>query len=59
MTEPWEPPVSENRIRLDVPGAARVWDFFMGGKDNYEIDRLAGQAALSMYDFAGLARNSR
>lgn len=59
MTEPWEPPVSENRIRLDVPGAARVWDFFMGGKDNYEIDRLAGKAALSMYDFAGLARNSR
>jgi hypothetical protein len=59
VTEPWKPPVPEDRIRLDVPGAARVWDFFMGGKDNYEIDRRAGQAALSFYDFAALARNSR
>jgi hypothetical protein len=59
VTEPWNPTDVEKRVRLDVPGAARLWNFFLGGKDNYEVDRVAGRAALELYDFAAVARNSR
>jgi hypothetical protein len=47
------------RIRMDVPGAARIWNYWMGGKDNYESDRAAGNAALQLYDMATLAKQSR
>jgi hypothetical protein len=47
------------RIRPDVPGAARIWNYWMGGKDNYEADRMAGDAALQLYDMATMARQSR
>jgi S-adenosyl methyltransferase len=38
---------------------ARVYDFWLGGKDNYAADRLAGQAALEAYPFiaAGVRAN--
>ncbi|MGH3899879.1 MAG: SAM-dependent methyltransferase [Pseudonocardiaceae bacterium] len=29
---------------MDVPHAARIWNYWMGGKDNYEVDRAAGDA---------------
>jgi hypothetical protein len=47
------------RIRTDVPGAARIWNYWMGGKDNYESDRAAGDAAFQFYDMATLAKQSR
>ena len=53
MTEP------SGEIRTDVPGAARIWNYWLGGKDNYEADRLAGEAALQLYDMASQARQSR
>jgi hypothetical protein len=46
-------------IRTDVPGAARIWNYWLGGKDNYEADRLAAEAALKFYDMATFARQSR
>jgi hypothetical protein len=46
-------------IRTDVPGAARIWNYWLGGKDNYTADRLAGEAAMQIYDMATFARQSR
>ncbi|MGH3976498.1 MAG: SAM-dependent methyltransferase [Pseudonocardiaceae bacterium] len=49
-----------SKIRFDVPQSARVWNYFMGGKDNYEVDRAAGDAVTEVYpDVVTLARQSR
>jgi hypothetical protein len=48
-----------HRIRTDVPGAARIWNYWMGGKDNYAVDREAGDAALQLYDMVTVAKQSR
>lgn len=34
------------KIRYDVPHSARIWNYWMGGKDNYEVDRVAGEAGI-------------
>ncbi|WP_232668553.1 SAM-dependent methyltransferase [Pseudonocardia sp. TRM90224] len=31
-------------IRFDVPSAARIWNYWLGGKDNYPVDREVGDA---------------
>jgi len=31
-------------LRTDIPHSARVWNYWMGGTDNYEVDRIAGDA---------------
>jgi hypothetical protein len=46
-------------INTDVPGAARIWNYWLGGKDNYEADRMAGEASLQIYDMATFAQQSR
>ncbi len=33
-------------LRTDVPHSARMYDYFLGGKDNYEADRDAAEKAL-------------
>ena len=53
MTEP------SREIDTSVPGAARIWNYWLGGKDNHEADRLAAEAALQYYDMATFARQSR
>ncbi|GAA1556905.1 SAM-dependent methyltransferase [Kribbella sancticallisti] len=35
-------------IRTDIPHSARIWNYWMGGKDNYEVDRLAGDAGVQV-----------
>ncbi len=35
-------------IRTDIPHSARVWNYWMGGKDYYSIDQIAGDAAITM-----------
>ncbi|WP_084958695.1 SAM-dependent methyltransferase [Thermoactinospora rubra] len=48
------------RIRSDVPHAARIWNYWMGGKDNFEADRAAGDAVASVYpDIVTMAVESR
>ncbi|ACZ00087.1 MULTISPECIES: SAM-dependent methyltransferase [Thermomonospora] len=32
------------RLQIDRPVSARVWDYWLGGKDHYEVDRRAGEA---------------
>jgi O-methyltransferase involved in polyketide biosynthesis len=47
-------------IAVDSPHAARVWNYWMGGKDNYAADRAAGDAVAEVYpDIVTMARQSR
>jgi hypothetical protein len=55
-----EAPVSEQKINKGVPHPARVWNYLLGGKDNYPADREAGDQALQVLpEVARLARESR
>ncbi|MGH3672100.1 MAG: SAM-dependent methyltransferase, partial [Pseudonocardiaceae bacterium] len=48
------------KIRKKVPHSARIWNYWMGGKDNYEVDRAAGDAGVEVYpDIATMAVQSR
>jgi hypothetical protein len=48
------------KIRTDIPHSARIWNYWMGGKDNYEIDRAVGDASLEIDpDIATMAIESR
>ncbi|MEU5884243.1 SAM-dependent methyltransferase [Spirillospora sp. NPDC047279] len=37
-----------SRIDTNVPHPARVWDYWLGGKDNYPADRAVGEEILSV-----------
>ncbi|HEY2764500.1 MAG TPA: SAM-dependent methyltransferase [Pseudonocardiaceae bacterium] len=48
------------KLKWDVPHAARIWNYWMGGKDNYEVDRAAGDAVADVYpDIVTMAKQSR
>ncbi|WP_030171342.1 SAM-dependent methyltransferase [Spirillospora albida] len=34
----------DDRLQTDRPVSARVWDYWLGGKDHYDADRRAGEA---------------
>jgi ABC-type sugar transport system substrate-binding protein len=36
-------------INTNVPHPARVYDYFLGGKDNYEADRVAAEAGIKAF----------
>ena len=40
-----------------VPHSARVWNYWLGGKDNYPVDQEAGEAFLKV--FPGMAQGAR
>ncbi|GAB2999478.1 SAM-dependent methyltransferase [Streptomyces pseudoechinosporeus] len=42
QSTPDQDPLS--KIDTTVPHSARIWNYWMGGKDNYEVDRVAGDA---------------
>jgi hypothetical protein len=47
-------------IDATVPHSARIWNYWLGGKDNYEVDRMAGDQFLQAFpDIAVIARASR
>jgi hypothetical protein len=37
------------RIRQDVPHSARMYDYFLGGKDHYAVDREAAERVLGVF----------
>jgi hypothetical protein len=39
----------DTKINTDVPQSARIWNYWLGGTDNYEIDRIAGDQYKSLY----------
>lgn len=57
MVEEPTPPTS---IDTSVPHSARIWNYWLGGKDNYEPDRKAGDAYKKQFpgieDFARASR---
>jgi O-methyltransferase involved in polyketide biosynthesis len=47
-------------IDTKVPHSARIWNYWLGGKDNYAVDRVAGDQFLQIFpDIAVVARASR
>ncbi|MFA1548668.1 SAM-dependent methyltransferase [Actinomadura chokoriensis] len=43
-----------------VPQSARIWNYWLGGKDNYPVDRAAGDQFVSVYpQIVDIARHSR
>jgi hypothetical protein len=52
------PRLSEEHFR--VPSSARIWNYWLGGKDNYAVDRAAGDAWVAVNpEIVALARQSR
>lgn len=48
------------KVDRSVPQSARVWNYWLGGTDNYEVDRRAGDAYAEVYpQIVELARTSR
>jgi len=37
------------RLDANVPHSARVWNYLLGGKDNYEVDRVAAEQFKAMF----------
>lgn len=47
-------------LQSDRPHSARVWNYLLGGKDNYPADAAVGEMILRMFpDIAGIARDQR
>ncbi|MGH3243589.1 MAG: SAM-dependent methyltransferase [Spirillospora sp.] len=47
-------------IDTTVPHSARVWNYLLGGKDNYPVDQLAGDKVCEIFPgMVDLARHSR
>ncbi|MEU8268039.1 SAM-dependent methyltransferase [Sphaerisporangium sp. NPDC049002] len=48
------------QIDTTTPHSARVWNYWLGGKDNYSIDRQVGDQVLQVYPgIVDVARHSR
>ncbi|MFC4056448.1 SAM-dependent methyltransferase [Actinomadura syzygii] len=51
---------NEPRIDSTVPQSARIWNYWLGGKDNYPVDRAAGDQFVGVYpQIVDVARHSR
>ncbi len=49
-----------SRLNTDVPHSARVWNYWLGGKDNFAADRATGDQVLKVYPrMVEVARASR
>jgi O-methyltransferase involved in polyketide biosynthesis len=52
--------ITETGIDTTVPHAARVWNYWLGGKDNYAVDRKIADEILAIFPAqAEIARQSR
>ena len=53
-------PEQVSRLDTGVPHSARVWNYWLGGKDNFAADRAAGDQVKEAYpDVVEIARASR
>ena len=51
---------STTKIDTSVPHSARIWNYWLGGKDNYPVDHAAGDAFRAVFPgITDLARDSR
>ncbi|WP_250903467.1 SAM-dependent methyltransferase [Actinomadura sp. NEAU-AAG7] len=54
------PESAQARFRIDIPSPARTWNYWLGGKDNYEVDRVVGDSTAKVNpELTTLARESR
>jgi hypothetical protein len=52
--------MASDQIDTTVPHSARIWNYWLGGKDNYPVDREAGDRFLEVYpDMSHVARSVR
>jgi hypothetical protein len=59
---PWGDAEEDLTAKIDttVPVSARIWNYWMGGRDYYPVDKAAGDQYAEMYPGAfDLARSSR
>lgn len=61
MTVPDQQPTPASpKLDTTVPHSARIWNYWMGGKDNYAADREAGDAYIAVFPgIVDLAKQSR
>lgn len=62
MTDPVTTPEPANHQKIDtsVPHSARIWNYWLGGKDNYPVDEEAGDAYTTVFPgIVTIARSSR
>jgi hypothetical protein len=53
-------PEHQGKINFNVPRSARIWNYGMGGKDNYPVDQTVDDAYLQLYPgIATMATQSR
>ncbi|GAA5066700.1 SAM-dependent methyltransferase [Streptomyces similanensis] len=54
------PGAAADRIDTSVPHSARIWNYWLGGKDNYPVDEAAGDAYTAVFPgIVTIARSSR
>ncbi|MEV5548689.1 SAM-dependent methyltransferase [Streptomyces sp. NPDC052309] len=44
---------AHKRIKTDQPHTARIWNYWLGGKDNYEVDQAAGDQIRTLHPGIG------
>jgi hypothetical protein len=55
-----DPDARPNKLDTTAPHGARVWNYFLGGKDNFEVDRALGEQVKSFFpDIVTVAQESR
>ncbi|MBD0841484.1 SAM-dependent methyltransferase [Streptomyces sp. TRM68416] len=62
MTDPVTTPEPARHQNIDtsVPHSARIWNYWLGGKDNYPVDEAAGDAYTAVFPgIVTIARSSR
>ncbi|MDH6553523.1 hypothetical protein M2160_007626 [Streptomyces sp. SAI-117] len=62
MTDPVTTPGPAEHPEIDtsVPHSARIWNYWLGGTDNYPVDRAAGDAYTAVFPgIVTIARGSR
>ncbi len=62
MTDPVTTPQAAEQQKIDtsVPHSARIWNYWLGGKDNYSVDKAAGDAYTEVFPgIVTIARSSR
>jgi O-methyltransferase involved in polyketide biosynthesis len=48
------------QVDTTVPHSARIWNYWLGGKDNFDVDRQVGQQVIEIFpDIGYLARSVR
>jgi O-methyltransferase involved in polyketide biosynthesis len=59
-SEGWAVEPERNKIDTSVSHSARIWNYWLGGKDNYPVDRQAGDSIVEVLpEIVEIARETR